>query len=312
MKFAIFGAGAVGGYFGGRLALSGQKVIFIARGRNLDALRKTGLSVVSVDGDFTVSTVAATDSPTDVGPVDIVLVTVKTWQLADAIQSMAPLVGPETVLVPLLNGVDAPKVLSKSFGNSRVVIGMAKIIARLTGPAHVHHLGAMPFIALGEPDNRRSRRVERLKATLSASGITTEIPGDIHAALWSKFLFVVSWGGVGAVTRAPIGVLRSMPQTREMIMAAMEEIYRLALSLGIGLTENIVASTMAFIDSLPPEGTASLQRDIAAGLPSELESWNGAVERLGREAGVATPVNAFIYRCLLPLEKRATGELNFR
>jgi 2-dehydropantoate 2-reductase len=311
MKIAIFGAGAVGGYFGGRLALSGQEVIFIARGRNLEALRTAGLNVESVDGDFTLSKVAATDRPADIGPVDIVIVTVKTWQLADAIGTMAPLVGPETVVVPLLNGVEAPTILSQSLGNAHTVIGLAKIIARLTGPAHIHHLGAMPYIALGEPDNRRSRRVERLKAILSDCGIATEIPGDIHVALWSKFLFVVSWGGVGAVTRAPIGVLRSMPQTREMIMAAMEEIYRLALSLGIGLPENIVASTMSFIDSLPPGGTASLQRDIAAGLPSELESWNGAVERLGRKAGVATPVNAFIYRCLLPLEKRAVGELNF-
>ncbi len=264
-----------------------------------------------MDGDFTLSKVAATDRPADIGPVDIVFVTVKTWQLADAMRTMAPLVGPETVVVPLLNGVEAPTILSQSLGDSHTVIGLAKIIARLTGPAHIHHLGAMPYIALGEPDNRRSRRVERLIAILSDSGIATDIPRDIHVALWSKFLFVVSWGGVGAVTRAPIGVLRSVPQTREMIMAAMEEIYRLALSLDIGLSENIVASTMSFIDSLPPEGTASLQRDIAAGLPSELDSWNGAVVRLGRKASVATPVNSFIYRCLLPLEKRAVGELNF-
>ena len=311
MKFAVFGTGAVGGYFGGRLALSNQEVIFIARGRNLATLRTDGLRVDSVDGDFTIAEVTATDSPAEIGPVDVVLVTVKTWQLDAAIPSMAPLIGPQTVVVPLLNGVDAPTILSQSFGINHVVIGLAKIIARLEAPAHVYHLGAMPYIALGEHDNRRSRRVERLTAIFSASGIKADQPEDIHAALWSKFLFVVSWGGMGAVTRAPLGVLRSLPQTRKMMMTAMEEIHRLALSCGVRLPEDVVATTMTFVDSLPAGGTASLQRDIAAGRPSELDAWNGAVARIGREAGVPTPVNTFIYNCLLPLEKRAGGEIEF-
>lgn len=312
MKIAVFGAGAVGGYFGGRLALSNQEeVVFIARGRNLEALRTDGLRIDSVDGDITIAKVMATDTPAEIGPVDVVLVTVKTWQLADAIRSMAPLIGSQTVLVPLLNGVDAPTTLSQSFGKSHVVTGLAKIIARLEAPAHVNHLGAVPYIALGEHDNRRSRRVKSLAAAFSAAGITTDVPRDIHAALWSKFLFVVSWGGLGAVTRAPLGVLRSLPQTRKMMIRSMEEIQCLALSCGVRLPEDIVAATMTFVDSLPANGTASLQRDITAGLPSELDAWNGAVERLGRETGVATPVNAFIYNCLLPLEKRAGGEIKF-
>ena len=311
MKFAVFGAGAVGGYFGGRLALSGQQVSFIARGRNLDELRKNGLRVDSIDGDFRLPIVSATDTPADIGPVDVVLVTVKTWQLADAIQSMTPLIGPDTVWVPLLNGVEAHKLLSQSFGDKQVLIGLAKIIARLAGPGHIQHIGATPYIALGEMDNRHSRRVKILQSTLSAAGITTDIPEDIQTALWAKFLFVVSWGGVGAVTRAPLGVLRSLPQTREMITEAMREIFQLALSLGIRLPENIVETTMTFVDSLPAEGTASLQRDITAGLPSEIDAWNGVVERLGREAGVATPLNAYIYRSLLPLQKLAVGELSF-
>ena len=311
MKFAVFGTGAVGGYFGGRLALSDQEVIFIARGRNLAALRTDGLRVDSVDGGFSIAEVTATDSPAEIGPVDVVLVTIKTWQLDAAIASMTPLIGPQTVVVPLLNGVDAPTILSQSFGINHVVIGLVKIIARLEAHAHVNHLGAIPYIALGEHDNRRSRRAERLTAIFSASGIKADQPEDIHAALWSKFLFVVSWGGMGAVTRAPLGVLRSLPQTRKMMMTAMEEIHRLALSCGVHLPEDVVATTMTFVDSLPAGGTASLQRDIAAGRPSELDAWNGAVARIGRETGVPTPVNAFIYNCLLPLEKRAGGEIKF-
>ena len=311
MKFAIFGAGAVGGYFGGCLAQAGHQVSFIARGRHLESLRTNGLRVSSIDGDFSIPKLDVTDETGDIGPVDVVLVTVKTWQLTNAIQSMKPLIGANTILVPLLNGVEAHKELSQSFGKNHVLIGLAKIIARLAEPGHIHHLGAVPYIAVGELNNQRTPRVESLKHALSVPGITAEIPEDIHAALWSKFLFVSSWGGVGAVTRAPLGVLRSLPQTRDMMTETMEEIYRIARSLGIKMPDNIVESSMAFVDSLPAEGTTSLQHDIIAGRPSEIDAWNGAAERLGRQAGIATPVNSFIVRSLLPLEKKALGELNF-
>ena len=311
MKFAIFGAGAVGGYFGGCLAQAGHQVSFIARERHLESLRRDGLRVSSIDGDFSIPKVNATDKTVDIGTVDVVLVTVKTWQLTNAIQSMKPLIGSDTVLVPLLNGVEAHQKLSQSFGHNHVLIGLAKIIARLAEPGHIQHLGAIPYIAVGELNNQRTPRVESIQDALSVPGITAEIPEDIHAALWSKFLFVASWGGVGAVTRAPLGVLRSLPQTRNMMTETMEEIYRIALSLGIKMPDNIVESSMAFVDSLPAEGTTSLQRDIIAGRPSEIDAWNGAVERLGRQAGIATPVNNFIFRSLVPLEKKALGEINF-
>ena len=311
MKFAIFGAGAVGGYFGGCLAQAGHHVSFIARGRHLESLRRDGLRVSSIDGDFSIPKVNATDKTVDIGPVDVVLVTVKTWQLTNAIQSMKPLIGSDTVLVPLLNGVEAHTELSQSFGDNHVLIGLAKIIARLAEPGHIRHLGAIPYIAVGELNNERTPRVESLQDALSVPGITAEIPEDIHTALWSKFLFVASWGGVGAVTRAPLGVLRSLPQTRDMMTETMEEIYRIALSLGIKMPDNIVESLLAFVDSLPAEGTTSLQSDIIAGRPSEIDAWNGAAERLGRQAGIATPVNSFIVRSLLPLQKKALGELNF-
>jgi 2-dehydropantoate 2-reductase len=311
LKFAIFGAGAVGGYFGGCLAKAGHQVSFIARGRHLESLRRDGLRVNSIDGDFIISKVKATDTTVDIGPVDVVLVTVKTWQLANAIRSMGPLIGSDTVLVPLLNGVEAHKELSQAFGENHVIIGLAKIIARLEEPGHIHHLGATPYIAMGELNNQRTPRVESLQDALSVPGITAEIPTDIHAALWSKFLFVASWGGVGAVTRAPLGVLRSLPQTRHMITEAMDEIYHIALSFGIKMPENIVESSMAFVDSLPAEGTTSLQSDIIAGRPSEIDAWSGAAERLGRQIGIATPINSFISRSLVPLEKKALGEINF-
>ena len=143
------------------------------------------------------------------------------------------------------------------------------------------------------------------------AGIKVEIPPDIHVALWAKFLFVVSWGGVGAVTRAPIGVLRSVPETRQILEQAMYEIFSVAQAREIALPEDVIDKTMAFVDNLPPGGTTSLQRDIMEGKPSELAAWNGAVVRLGQEVGVITPLHTFIYNSLLPLELRARGQVQF-
>ena len=143
------------------------------------------------------------------------------------------------------------------------------------------------------------------------AGIKAEIPPDITAALWAKFLFVASWGGIGTITRAPIGVIRSFPPTRRMLERSMQEIYEVARALQNNLDENTVSDSMGFVDTLPPNGTTSMQSDIAENRPSELDSWSGAVVRLGRKAGVSVPINKFIYNSLLPLELKARGELQF-
>ena len=302
----------MGGYFGGRLAQAGEAVVFIARGRHLQALRENGLHVESLSGDFTIQSVQATDNPAEVGQVDAVVVAVKAWQVPEAAEAMRPLVGPETFVVPLQNGVEAPAQLAAALGQAHVLGGLCRIISAIAGPGHIHHTGIEPYLAFGELDNRRSRRVERLHAACAqAEGLTVEIPADIQVAMWRKFLLIAPWSGIGAVTRAPIGVFRSLPETRQMLEEAMREIAAVAQARGIALPDRIVGQTMAFIDGLPAEGTASMQRDIVEGRPSELEAQNGAVVRLGREAGVATPVNAFIYRSLLPLELRARGQITF-
>jgi len=311
MRVAIFGVGAVGGYFGGRLAEAGEDVVFIARGEHLQALRANGLQVDSVNGDIRLPSVAATDDPSRVGTVDVVLVGVKTWQVSEAARSLQPLVGENTLVVPLQNGVEAALQLAEVLGSRHVCGGLVKIFSFIAGPGHIRHTGVDPYIAFGEFDNRRSARTENLLQTLKNAGIKAEIPSDITAALWQKFLFVVSWGGLGAVTRAPIGLIRSLPQTRRMLEQAMQEIFEVAENRQIRLADDLVATTLAFIDQLPPNGTTSMQRDIAEGRPSELESWNGAVVRLGREAGVSVSLHEFIYGSLLPLELRARGETPF-
>ena len=311
MRFAIFGVGAIGGYFGGRLAQAGEDVTFIARGKHLQALRKKGLRVDSMNGDFVLSPVTATDDPAQIGAVDVVMVGVKTWQVPEVAESIRPLIGDNTLVLPLQNGVEAPTQLAEILGREHVCGGLAKIFSFIAGPGHIRHSGVDPYIAIGELDNQHTARIETLLHAFTHSGIKAEIPADITAALWAKFLFVASWGGLGAITRAPIGVIRSFTQTRRMLEGSMQEIYKVARALKINLEQSTVSSSMGFVDTLPPNGTTSMQRDIIGNRPSEIDSWSGAVVRFGRDAGVPVPINEFIYNSLLPLELKARGELQF-
>ncbi|MBN1978334.1 MAG: 2-dehydropantoate 2-reductase [Anaerolineae bacterium] len=311
MRIAVIGVGAVGGYFGGRLAQAGEEVVFIARGQHLQALRQHGLKVDSIKGAFIVQPSLATDDPRQAGGVDVVLVGVKAWQVPEAAQAIKPLIGPETFVVPLLNGVEAPDQLAATLGAEHVLGGLCKIISSLVGPGHVRHAGMEPYVAFGELDNRPSERAERLQRAFEQAGVVADIPADIQVAMWEKFLFIASFSGIGAVTRAPAGVLRSLPETRQMLEQAMGEVLNVARERGIALPGETVAGALALVDSMPPGGTASMQRDIIAGRPSELEAQNGAVVRLGAESGVATPLHAFIYHSLLPLEQRARGQMDF-
>lgn len=311
MRIAIFGTGGVGGYFGGRLAEAEEDVTFIARGEHLQAIRNHGLRVDSVKGDFVIRPVQATDDPAQVGEVDVVVVGVKTWQVPEAAQAMRPLIGPETFVVPLQNGVEAPAQLAEALGPEHVLGGLAKIFSFIVEPGLIRHIGGPASVTFGELDNRQSKRDERLCEAFIRAGVTAEIHPDIHVALWEKFLFVVPFGGVGAVTRSPIGILRSLPETRKMLEQGMREILNVARGMNITLAEDVVAKSMAFVDDQPPGGTSSLQRDIIDGRPSELEAWTGAVVRLGQQAGAATPLHDFLYNSLLPLELRARGQLQF-
>jgi 2-dehydropantoate 2-reductase len=312
MRIVIFGTGGVGGYFGGRLAQAGEDVTFIARGEHLQAMLTHGLRVDSINGDFVVEPVKATDNPAQVGIVDVVLLGVKAWQVPEAAEAIRPMVGPETFVVPLQNGVEAPSQLAAVLGDEHVLGGLCGLITFIEKPGHIRHAGADPFIRFGELDNRPSERAERLRQAFDrALGLNVEIPPAIQVALWQKFLAITPWSGVGAVTRSPAGVFRSQPGTRRMLEQTMSEIYNVGRAHKIALPKDIIGKTMDILDSLPPEGTASMQRDIMNGRPSELEAQNGAVVRMGREVGVETPMNAFIYNSLLPMEMRARDELQF-
>jgi len=311
MRIAVFGTGGVGGYFGGRLAQAGEDVVFIARGDHLQAMLTQGLRVDSVKGNFLVKPVQATDDPAQAGIVDVVLVGVKAWQVPDAAEAIRQMVGPETFVLPLQNGLEAPTQLAAVLGKQHVLGGLCGLSTFIVGPGHIRHAGAEPFVRFGELDNRPSDRVELLQKVFKRAGVIAEIPQNIQVALWMKFLFITGWSGVGAITRTPLGVWRSLPETRQMAETALQEIVRVAQARDIVLPENPVPATMKMYSSLSPEITSSMQRDMAEGRPSELDAQIGAVVRFGKEADVATPLHQFIYHSLLPLELRARGKIQF-
>lgn len=311
MRIAIFGSGSVGGYFGGRLARAGEDVVFIARGEHLKAMLKRGLRVDSINGNFVVQPVQATDHPSTIGPVDLVIVGVKAWQVSAAAEAMQPMIGPETVVLPLQNGLEAPAKLSEVIGEQHVLGGLCGLFCYKAGPGHIVHAGTDPFVKFGELDNHRSQRVERLLDTFKKAGVSAVIPPDIRVAMWLKFLTIAVWSGMGAVTRAPVGIWRSLPQTRRMTEQSLQEIIAVAAALDVSLPENALETTMAIYDGLVPGSTASLQRDVMQGRPSELDAQIGAVVRFGQQVDVPTPLNVFIYNSLLPMELRARGELQY-
>ena len=311
MKIAFMGTGALGGYLGGRLARTGNDVTFVARGAMLEALRKNGLRVESPLGDFALPKVQATGDPASVKHVEAVFVTTKAWQVPDAAQQIRGMVGPETAVIPLQNGVEAYDQLAVALGVEHVLGGMCHVIAMVIAPGVIRHGGLKALITIGEWNNARTARLDRLVECLTAAGLETRVPENVQVALWEKFEFIASFGGVGAVTRAPAGVICSVPEARSLLERAMSEIVGLARAGGVPVPDESVTNTMKFFDSLPPDGTASMQRDLIAGRPSELEAQSGAVVRLGHARNFPTPVHEFLYNALLPGELRARGKISF-
>jgi len=306
VRVAVIGAGAVGGYFGGRLAAAGDDVIFLVRGRTLEALRSGPLQVKSIKGDFEVR-VAATDEAAEI-QADVVLVAVKAWQVPEAAEAIRKMATRDSVAVPLQNGMEAPEQLAAVLGWERVAGGLCRIVAEATGPGKIDHYWAEPSLAFGElrPIAHR-QRLEQLREAFVGADVRCDIPGDIAKAMWTKFLFIAPWSSLAALTGLPIGALRSNPEMRARLVAGLHEMDEIARRKGSDLGPESVSKTLAILDGLPADTTSSMQRDVVAGRPSELEAQTGAVVRFGREAGVPTPAHDAIYAELLPLEKRARG-----
>lgn len=306
MKFAIFGTGGVGGYFGGRLAQAGENVVFIARGEHLKAIREYGLRVESVNDDFTIHPAQATDDPASLGEVDFVLAAVKGWQLPAAILQMRPLVGAHTTVLWLGNGIEGADMMVEAFGRARVIGGLCRISSFVGGAGVIRHVGISPGIVFGELDSAQSPRVDALQAAFArCAGLRVEVPENIHVAMWEKFIFIAAVSGVGTVTRRPVGGYRAIPESRALLIAALEETAALGRARGVPLDAGVTARILANIDASASGITPSMQKDMMGGRPSELETQTGYVTRLGRALGIPTPTHDFIYAALLPQEKMA-------
>jgi 2-dehydropantoate 2-reductase len=303
VRIAVIGAGGTGGYYGGRLARAGHDVTFLARGDHLAALRRDGLRVESVLGDFTVRDALATDDPEDVGPVDLVVITVKTWQLADALPLLGPLVGGGTAVLTGQNGVEAPGQVAAVVGEPTVLPGAIRIFAMLSAPGTVSHVGGPASVRFGEWDSRRTDRVDRLLAAFREAGVDASVPDDVWVEQWSKMLVVVPFGGLGSALDAPLGVLRTTH--RALLGDAIAEVAAVAAAHGVALPDEVVARTLGFLDTQPGGATSSLQRDVLADRPSELDAWTGAVVRLGRKVDVAVPVHRTLLATITSRHPRA-------
>jgi 2-dehydropantoate 2-reductase len=296
---AIAGAGAVGGYLGGRLATAGCDVRFLARGENLAALRRSGLRVIDAAGDWAVRDVRASDDPRDIGEVDFVLLCVKTWQLPTAVSALAPMIGGHTAVLTVQNGVEAPEQVAAGIGRDHVLPGTVRVVATQVAPGEVRHAGGPATVGFTEWDGSVSVRVKRLREIFRDASLTVAEPSDGWAAIWAKFLLLAPVGSLGAATDgASVGELRSRPGTRRLLVAGMREIHETGLALGVALPADAVDTAIGLMDRQQPDATTSLQRDILAGRPSELDAWTGAAVRLAGRAGRGAPIHDMLYELL--------------
>ncbi len=309
MKIGIIGAGGAGGYFAGRWAEAGLDVTLIARGEHLEAMHKHGLTIISLFGDAHIRIPVDSD-PSTLASADIVLYATKTWQLAEAIQSSSPHIGPDTLVFGIQNGVESIDVLRSTFPERNVLGATCRIISFIDKPGVIRHVGVEPEILIGEPGGGDSERVQQLASTLSiGQKLSVILSPNIILELWKKFLFFAPVSGIGSVTRCTIGEFRAVEQTRELLAAALHEIVAVARAANIMLKPETADRVLDFIDTLPTDGTSSMQRDFSDGRRTELEALSGHVSKLGKTLKVATPVHDFIYQSLLPLELKAQSRL---
>ena len=309
MKIAILGSGGVGGYYGGLLARSGHDVTFLARGAHLAAIRDHGLRVESVHGDFVVRPAKATDDPARAGPVDLVIVAVKSYDLEAVAGAAGPLVGPSTLFLPLLNGLDAADRLAVHVGGEHVLAGLTHLSSSLAAPGVIRQVSpvrritfGLPSLAEGLPSLAEGLppHAEEVRAALAGAGIEALWTADVNAALWEKFLFIASISGVCCLARRPMGVVLHTPETRALYLEALEEAAALAQACAVALQPGAVERNLRLAESFPPNTRPSLLVALEAGQRLELEALSGTVVRSARHWGVAAPVHRIVYAALKP------------
>lgn len=304
MRIAIFGTGGVGGYFGGRLAAAGEDVTFIARGAHLAAMRERGLSVVSPKGDLHLPSVKATDDPATIGPVDVVIFTVKLYDVEASAAQLKPLIGPDTIVITLQNGVEAVDMVARHVGAEHVAGGAAYVVAVIERPGHIHHTTADRLV-FGEMDGRLSPRLQAFQEAGRRAGFVADLSEDVKTDLWVKFVRLGTWSGMTTVTRSPMGVIRSFPDLLEMMETALDEAMAVGRARGITFPAGLVDGTKEMVRTFPHGSKSSMLEDLERGRRLELPWLSGAIVRMGKENGVPTPTHAFIANVLAPFVEGA-------
>jgi 2-dehydropantoate 2-reductase len=291
LRIAIMGSGGVGGYLGARLAKGGADVTFIARGAHLAAMRANGLAIESEHDPISIPIVNATDDPRTIGPVDMVLFSVKLWDTEKAARSLLPVMGPQTGVISFQNGVQKDDALRKVFGADAVMGGVAYMATTIGRPGVIVQTGTMQRVIFGEYDGRRSPRAEALLAAARSGGINAEISDDIRRAVWEKFAFLVALSGSTTSIRLPLGPIRSHPRTRQFLLELIRETVAVGRAQGVALPEDYAEQRLAFADGLPADMTSSMHHDLERGQPLELRWLSGGVAEMGAALGVPTPAN---------------------
>lgn len=305
MEILIYGIGGVGGYFGGKLAHAGFKVSMIARGKHLKVIQKHGLEVESINGNFKVKPKLATSDVSEVPAPDLIILGIKSWQIPSVAAEIKPIIRENTVVLPLQNGADNYEKLTEILPKKNVLAGLCFIVSFLEKPGKIKHAAFDPKITFGEIDNSQSHRVLKLRDIFDEAGIANTIPENIQLEIWKKFLFICTVSGIGGLTRVPIDKIRESEYLFDMMRRSAREIIEVGKAKNIPFSDKHLEMVFEIINSQPKGNTASTQRDIMNGKPSELENFNGYVVKQGKKLGVETPVNRFIYECLKPMEDEA-------
>ena len=297
MRIAIMGAGGVGGCLGGLLAKAGDDVSLICRGEHLEAIKANGLKLVRPDTEFVVE-VDATDDPAKIGPVDLVLFTVKTYQNRHVITALKPLMGPETSVISLQNGVESHELLGAVLGPSHILPGTYWASSHVISPGVIAE-DVMAQISFGEIEDTESLRALEIRKVFREAGIETELSSDPLQVIWQKFIVLSALAGITSASLTRPKELLQYQDARKMFCDAMAEALAVGLAKGIDLSENLVQESLEYVDSLPDFQNA-MQGDYENGRATELDALSGAVIRLGKQIGVATPVHSLLYSVLLP------------
>ena len=310
MRFGIMATGGVGGYFGAMLARGGKETAFIARGAHLEAMRKEGLRVESVaPGAFSVRHGVFTDSPAEAGACDVILYCVKTTADDAAVPAIAPMVGPDTVIINLQNGVAGEEKLAAVYGAERVMGGAAYIFTSIAAPGLIRQIGGPRRMVFGETGGGASVRGDAILAALKDAEINAVYSEDIEAELWTKFIFICAVGGVTALTRSTLGEIMAYEGTRNMMRETMREVYLVGRAKGVNLPDSADEDRYRFLDEQNPASKGSLCHDLEAGRRLEIDALCGTVSRIGAEVGVETPCNDFISRTLKLADLQIAGEV---